>query len=73
VRNVSAVDVGVIIYVIAGAIAGWKFMTGRHAYLEVKKPLNILLKAIVSFAVGQFIAVFYTLGLFIKMLTRFGP
>jgi len=63
-------EIGIAIYVIVASVLGWKFMTNRISFLEEKKPLNIVLKLIVSAFVGQFIAVFYVIYLLFKVMSR---
>ena len=59
-----------VIYIIVACFMGWKFMTSRIKFLEIKKPLNQILKFFVSLFVGQFIAVFYIIYLLFKMMSK---
>lgn len=58
------------IYAIIASFIGWRFMSNRIEYLEVRKPLNQILKVVVGVIVGQIIAVFYVVYLIIVKLPR---
>ena len=58
------------IYAIIASIIGWNFMSNKIQYLEIKKPLNQVLKLVTSIIVGQFIAVFYVVYLVIVKLPK---
>ena len=58
------------IYFVVASFLGWKFMTNRIRFLEQKKPLNLILKLIVSVATGQIIGVFYVIYLLFKVMSK---
>ena len=60
----------ILIYFVVACFLGWKFMTNRIQFLEEKKPLNLILKFIVSMFVGQFIAVFYLIHQLFKFMSN---
>jgi hypothetical protein len=59
-----------VIYAVVASVLGWKFMTNKVAWLEEKKPLNQVMKVVVSIVVGQVVAVFYAVALLLKGVGR---
>lgn len=60
----------ILIYTAWAIYSGFKIVSGRNAWLDTKKPVNIIVKILLSFLVGYVIAVFYLFYLIFKAVTR---
>lgn len=60
------------LYTIWALYSGYKFMSGRVAWLEEKKPLNVAVKLLLSLIVGYVIAVFYLILILLRFLGIIG-
>lgn len=57
-------------YSIWGFYVGRKFLSGRFAWLEKQKPLNKIVKFILSVIVGFYIGVAYFIYSVVKLVCR---
>ncbi len=48
--------------------SGWKVVSGRSEWLDRKAPLNMIIKIVLSIALGYVIAAFYLIYLILKFL-----
>lgn len=60
-------EIIILAYVIWAFYSGWQFMTGRIEYLDQKKIVPIIIKLLLSFAVG----IFYGAIRFITLILTF--
>ncbi len=64
-------EILICIYVCWGIYSGFKVLSGRIAWLDKKKPLNLIVKLILSFLLGIVIGAFYLIYLIFKILFSF--
>lgn len=60
----------ICIYTVWGIYSGFKFLSGRSRWLDTKKPLNVIVKCLLSLLLGYIIAGFYLIYLIIKAIAR---
>jgi hypothetical protein len=58
-------------YAIWAYYSGWKLLTGRFEYLDRRAFPNLLVKAILSIAVGSVYGAIYFILIIIRMMIRF--
>ncbi len=68
-NNVIAIIV--VIYSAWAIYSGWKVLTGRSAWLDTRAPVNVLVKILLSVALGYVIGVFYLIYLILKIIFHF--
>ena len=61
----------ILIYSCWALYSGFKVISGRIAWLDQKKPVNMIVKCILSLVIGYFIAAFYLIYLVFKLITSF--
>ena len=57
----------IIAYSIWAIYSGWKWVTGRWNWLEIKRPVNVIAKIVATVAVGYIIGAYY----FLLLVCRF--
>lgn len=57
-----------ILYTIWAIYSGYKVISGRSEWLDRRAPLNIIVKLVLSVAVGYVVAAFYLIYLILKFL-----
>lgn len=60
----------ICIYTVWGIYSGFKFLSGRSKWLDTKRPLNVIVKCLLSLLLGYIIAAFYLIYLIIKAIAR---
>lgn len=60
----------ICIYTVWGIYSGFKFLSGRSKWLDTKRPLNVIVKCLLSLLIGYIIAAFYLIYLIIKAIAR---
>lgn len=63
-------EILVLIYTAWAIFSGFKVISGRNAWLDTKKPVNIIVKILLSILIGYVIAAFYLIYLIFKALTK---
>lgn len=58
----------ILAYTAWAIYSGWKVLSGRIEWLDRKAPLNMIIKFILSIAIGYVIAVFFLIYLILKFL-----
>lgn len=58
----------ILAYTIWAVYSGYKVVSGRFEWLDRKAPLNIIVKFVLSVALGYVIAAFYLIYLVLKFL-----
>lgn len=61
-------EILVIAYIIWAIYSGYKVISGRSEWLDKKAPVNMIVKGILSFIIGCFVALFYLIYLILKFL-----
>lgn len=67
----SVIAIIVVIYSAWAIYSGWKVLTGRSAWLDTRAPVNVLVKILLSVALGYVIGVFYLIYLILKIIFHF--
>lgn len=62
----------ILAYTAWAIYSGYKFLSGRSEWLDKSAPLNIIVKIMLSVAVGYVIAAFYLIYLILKFLGIIG-
>ena len=68
--NNQALVLILLIYGVWAYYSGWKWVSGRYAFLEKDGIQYKILKAIVSLCVGYVIGAFYLLYMILKLIFR---
>lgn len=58
----------VLAYTAWAIYSGYKVLSGRSEWLDRRAPLNIVIKIVLSIAVGYVVAAFYLIYLILKCL-----
>lgn len=66
----GALNIIFIIYALWAYYSGWKWISGRFAFLEKEGVQYKILKAILGFCVGCVIGAFYLLYMVLKLVFR---
>ncbi len=66
----GALNIILIIYALWAYYSGWKWISGRFAFLEKEDVQYKILKAILGFCVGCVIGAFYLLYMVLKLVFR---
>lgn len=58
----------ILAYTVWAIYSGYKVLSGRSEWLDRRAPLNMIIKIVLSVAVGYVIAAFYLIYLIFKFL-----